>query len=443
MTYNILNFPEYTIANIEECEHDYRINASINIAPDRCPECRKSDFVGFGKREETILDTPIHGKRVGISIIRRRYRCQNTACGRTFYEDIPHRDDKRLATKRLIAYIEKQSLSRTFASLADETGLDEKTIRNIFRDYINRLEKQVRFETPRCLGIDEIHIIRKPRCVISNIEQRTIVDLLTNRNKATVAKYLSVLPGTEKVQLVAIDMWRPYKEAVNDLIPHAKIVIDKFHVVRMANVAMESARKAVRADLSPKHRRGLMHDRFVLLKRRGELTMPEEISFSTWTKNFPVLGMAYEAKEAFFDLWNNTNRAEAEKGYQNWAAALPVEIIPHFEPIITAVRNWHKEIFAYFDNPITNAYAESLNNLIRIMNRLGRGYSFEALRAKVLFTEGVQKVKRPSYRSQRFAKHDRFAIGYSTGREFYPQEREQNFGADISTLIERIEAGDF
>lgn len=57
--------------------------------------------------------------------------------------------------------------------------------------------------------------------------------------------------------------------------------------------------------------------------------------------------------------------------------------------------------FAYFDHPITNAYSESLNNLIRVVNRVGHGYSFEALRAKILFTEGFQKIKKPRYQRQR------------------------------------------
>ena len=35
--------------------------------------------------------------------------------------------------------------------------------------------------------------------------------------------------------------------------------------------------------------------------------------------------------------------------------------------------NWEQEIFAYFEHPITNAYTESLNNLIRLTNRIGRG----------------------------------------------------------------------
>jgi transposase len=64
-----------------------------------------------------------------------------------------------------------------------------------------------------------------------------------------------------------------------------------------------------------------------------------------------------------------------------------------FQPIIVALDNWRPEIMAYFDHPITNAYTESLNNLIRVMNRLGRGYSFEAVRAKILFAEGDSSME--------------------------------------------------
>lgn len=58
---------------------------------------------------------------------------------------------------------------------------------------------------------------------------------------------------------------------------------------------------------------------------------------------------------------------------------------------------------AVHGGPVTNAYTESLNSLIRVMNRLGRGYSFEALRAKVLFTEGIHshKQKRPRFERKR------------------------------------------
>ncbi|MNW64078.1 hypothetical protein D3C74_423250 [compost metagenome] len=122
------------------------------------------------------MDLPIHGKRAGLLIKRQRYRCKD--CNRTFWEHLDHTiDEKRNCTKRLLSYIEKQSLKRTFVSISEDVGLHEKTIRNIFRDYINRLKETHRFETPNWLGIDEIHII-KPRCVLTNIEERTLLDVL-------------------------------------------------------------------------------------------------------------------------------------------------------------------------------------------------------------------------------------------------------------------------
>ena len=58
------------------------------------------------------------------------------------------------------------------------------------------------------------------------------------------------------------------------------------------------------------------------------------------------------------------------------------------------MQNRRGEILAYFDCRAINAYTESLNNLIRTTNRVGRGYSFEALRAKVLLSEGPERKQR-------------------------------------------------
>lgn len=101
---------------------------------------------------------------------------------------------------------------------------------------------------------------------------------------------------------------------------------------------------------------------------------------------------------------------------------------------------------AYFDHPVTNAYTESLNNLIRVMNRLGRGYSFEALRAKILFTEGVCKIKKPKFQRPVQKPQEMEAFSYfSSLSQMEPstvsEGREINYGADISTLVRMIEEG--
>jgi transposase len=347
-------------------------------------------------------------------------------------------------------------LKRTFASLAEEVGLDEKTIRNIFRDHVNELEATVKFETPKWMGIDEIHLI-KPRGVITNIENNTVVELLANRNQDAIAKYLTGLKGKDKIQYVAMDMWKPYKMAVNAVLPQATVVIDKFHIVKMANDALEKVRKSMRADLTLKQKRGLMHDRFVLLKREHDLNERERFSLDGWVKNYPLLGEAYKLKEDFYGIYQAPSISAALAEYERCRRAVPPELHDHFHDLTRAFQNWMPEILNYFKHPVTNAYTESLNGLIRVMDRMGRGYSFEALRAKILFTEGtyVKKKHRPKFERKgvdfAFARYSSrqlpgqlasaFQMTPFSSNQQYGSEVTLNFGADISTLVRLIEDG--
>jgi transposase len=139
-----------------------------------CP-CESTAVSAWGGHEQLVRDLPIHGKRVGIYVKTRRCRCDD--CLKTGFERLPAVSERLLMTDRLVRWSGQQSLKRTFSALADDVGVTEGTIRNIFRDYVTDLEAQVRFETPQWLGIDEIHIIRPP-CVIANIEARTVVNIL-------------------------------------------------------------------------------------------------------------------------------------------------------------------------------------------------------------------------------------------------------------------------
>jgi transposase len=131
----------------------------------------------------------------------------------------------------------------------------------------------------------------------------------------------------------------------------------------MANQALATVRKQLREGLSPKERRGLMHDRFILLKRHKELTEMDKITLDLWIKNHPTLGIAYELKES----WNCDSRQKAYLKYHDWEAKIPMELQSAFEPLTKAMANWEEEIFSYFDHRITNAYTESLNSLIRVV----------------------------------------------------------------------------
>ena len=267
--------------------------------------------------------------------------------------------------------------------------------------------------------------------------------MLANRNKDTVAKYLFQMKHRDTVQFVAMDMWAPYRDAVTAVMPQTKIVIDKFHVIKMANEAMEKARKGIRADLDLKQRRGLMHDRFVLLKRKNDLTDKEAFNLDGWTKNYPVLGEVYRLKESFYAVYEaSTSKEDALARYEAWSKSVPPEIRPHFSDLIRAFTNWQPWILNYFDHKVTNAYTESLNSLIRVMDRMGRGYSFEALRAKILFTEDAHKHKhsRPKFERMREVEPV-MARPLKVPEQHQLYEQTKNYGADINTLIELLETG--
>jgi transposase len=443
MPANILNLVEYTVISVNNTDHDYHIRAETKTTPIQCPTCNSKSIVGFGRREQLIKDLPMHARRVGIYVSTRRMKC--TACTKTFSESLPDVDDKRAMTKRLLEWIGKQAIKRTFTSIAEEVGITEGTVRIVFNDYINVLEKTVRFETPTWMGIDEIYLI-KPRGVITNIRNNTAVEILKDRNKKTVADYLYRLKDRDDVQYVAMDMWKPYRDAVSDVIPQAKVVVDKFHVVRMANDSMERVRKSMRADLTLKQKRGLMHDRFVLLRRENELTNQESFNLDGWTKNYPLLGEAYRLKEAFFGIYDAKTQHDAMQRYEAWRKSIPTELYSYFLPIVTAWSNWQPCIVEYFNHPITNAYTESLNNLIRVMNRLGRGYSFEALRAKILFSEGAHKVIQPRPKFERREEFMSMSYAMFSLGDSLPStrtvEKAKNYGADLSTLARMIERGE-
>ena len=124
--------------------------------------------------------------------------------------------------------------------------------------------------------------------------------------------------------------------------------------------------------------------------------------------------------------------------------------------------NWSPYIFNYFDHRVTNALTESLNAGIREFDRAGRGYSFEALRAKVLFTRGIHKTERvrPKFERQPMEVRENSwgfyapgemghglppgAIGKATMSRYKPEQdegHELNYGADINTLLRYLREG--
>lgn len=431
---NILNLPDWEIVSVDNQDMQTVVTAKYLPVPTTCPKCGVvgTGFVKNGTYSQKVADAPQHGKAAVIDVQRQRLRCRE--CGQVIGQPVPDIDERGTMTKRLVEFIERRCFEDTFSRIARDVGVTEGTVRNVFKRLLERLEGSFKVETPRVLGIDELHLLGKPRCILTNIEQSTIIDLLEDRKKDMVYRYLVNMPDRQWVEIVTIDMWQPYRDAVKAAMPGSAIVIDKFHILRMADKCLDDYRKSLRSSLSAKMGRTMMRSRFLLKKRPEKLKDDERISLEAWLNSFPLLKAAYEIKEGFYAIWHNaTDSKNARALYETWKAGIITEMVPEFRELTTAVDNWSDEIFAYFDHRVTNAFTEAKNGLIKIANRNGRGYSFDILRARILYKDGPQKLKeQPSMVKEPFCAYCAQEPAGGEVEHFTPRE---TYGVDWPNFI--------
>ena len=440
---DFLQLPSLRTLSVADSGDAYVVEAESTQSLRQCSGCQGARLYRHGAQPQTYRDAPSHGKPVRIRILRRRYRCQD--CEQTAFDPIPDLDGKRRATMRLVAFVRARSFSQTFAAVAREAALDEKTVRQIFADHVAQLSQQVRFATPRILGIDELKIIGDYRAMITNVEHRSIFDLRPSRSKADLLTYFKNLPDRDTIQWVTMDMYDVYRQVVRAALPQARIVVDRFHIQRMANEVLEKLRQRLRKTLPERERLKLKDERFLLLKRQHDLKPEAMQQLDAWFIRFPQLNRAHALKEGFLSIWDARSRADAEARFKTWLGHLDPELQGHFKELTTAMRNWHDEVFTFFEHRITNAYTESANSLTRLMHRMGRGYSFEVLRARMLYDERARKATRRILETAA-RRDDDAGMAYftrATTRSRVPERRVIEYGPSIEVLVRLLEAGHF
>jgi transposase len=451
MPVNILNLPGLNVLDFKETDDEYHIKASPREISRRCPHCASSDdIVSHAWRTLVIRDIPSHGKAVAIHLDVPRLKCR--PCKKTFTATVPEVDTGREMTMRLTQWVGRRALEYTYAEIAKQVKVDEKTIRNVFDEYVAELEKQFKRETPIWLGIDEIKL-KRFRAIFTNLHGRSLIDMLPDRYTTSVVSFLKSLPDKERITHCAIDMWSGYRRAVQEVLPNAKIVVDKFHVVSKANAAFDIVRRKVARESDGGAGLGLKRAHKLFDKRRDDLTDEQYLTVSGWLNNFPVLAAAYDLKERLYRIYEVETPEEAWGEYLHWESTIPNELSKPFRAVKTAFRNWKPYILNYFDDQrVTNAFTESFNAKVREVYRNGRGYSFERLRAKVLYTDMFQKrvkvQERVRVRKQRFedvttARYMCLATPMQDDYEIQIKTRVANLGADLSTLELVFDSGKF
>jgi transposase len=386
--------------------------ATYNSLLDACPKCGSvGRLYRHGVKTIEYRDAPAFGKQFVIICKVQRFRCRD--CKETSMQPLPDMDTRRRMTKRCVDYIEHQGAVRTYADIARTIGIDEKTVRNICNEAFERAMAERTITAPIIMGIDELTLLGRKRAIFVDHSNKRLLDLIDNMNRGKVERWLMRLPNRHVVHIVTIDMWGPYREAVAATLPKAKVIVDKWHVVSKAGIALDKARNRSRRNAgirrNPHKGRRLLHTRITNLSPMRRMALDGMLA------NNPLIADAWRAKEGFYAIWDTKDRAEAERLFDAWKVSIPQSVELEFLPVASMVENWRGEIFAYWDYPITNAYTEAMNGLIKIANRAGRGYAFETIRAKALLSEPYTgELCKCRQCNGHFPKSNLMPMGYAT-----------------------------
>ncbi len=404
----LFGLPGVRVARVERAADGARVVhvVTADSAAAGCPECGTVSTSVKGKSVTAPKDLPYGEDPIRVAWHKIRWRCGQTQCRRgSFTECIAEVPAGRRTTGRLRRAIAGAvgDAARSVAEVSDAFGVSWPTAHAAFTE-----AAKVQLPEPeptRVLGIDETRRGR-PRWVYDELTRRWarvdpydtgFVDLAGSqgllgqaqgRTSAAVITWLGQRSPEfrEAIEFVAIDPAAVYAKAVTTpgLLPNARLVVDHFHIVKLANDAVTKVRR--RVIWEQKGRRGRKIDP-AWANRRRLLTGRERLSDKAFTTMWNSLTdsdpsaqilTAWIAKEELRTLLSlaRTGAGRHEIAarlytFYHWCAQAD---IGELTTLASTVETWWPAIAAFIDTGITNARTEGLNRLVKQVKRAACGF---------------------------------------------------------------------
>ena len=138
--------------------------------------------------------------------------------------------------------------------------------------------------------------------------------------------------------------------------PNARLVADKFHVLRLLSPHINRRRRLIEGDRRSAALRQL------LLRSRFRLEHAERFALDQWLAGHPELRALYDAKEAMHSLYRIRGRDRAAHAMTVLTDRLAASPLPELQTLSRTLMRWRREILAYFGTGLTNGRTEGFNN---------------------------------------------------------------------------------
>jgi transposase len=367
------------------------------------------------RRWVRVRDVPAGDRSVEICWRKRVWECADTDCEvRTWTEQRPDFVLPRHGmTVRAEAWVceRVRALEGTPASCARRLGVTWSTAWSaVVRHGRPLIEEPGRVGVTDQVGFDETvmspaHRGSRRRFITAVVDVRTgqILDVFEGRDRADLHAWLASRPAwwAAGVDVVSIDPHEGYRSAVkgSSVLDEVTIVVDPFHIVRLANAAVTKCRQRVQQETTG--HRGRKND--PLYKVHKLLLMgAERVDERGWKRINDALrygdpdGLVQDcwvAKEYVRDIYLTNDRDVAATALDTVTAwCVADESGPELRTLAKTLTAWRTAILAHHDTGASNGRTEAANLLIKAVKRSGRGFrNLANYRLRILLAGGLPR----------------------------------------------------
>lgn len=379
---SILGLPGLAVQRV-----DRKLGIHVWAKPSSRPSCVHcaSETVRIKATHSRTLKHTRQGNQIMILHLSiPKYHCQN--CDRYFRHQFPWARPRLRATESYrLEVFEAHDGGVSQSKLSVTHRIGSATVERWYQHLIKRRVSELSGRPcPRVLGIDEHFFTRKKGYATTLVDLRNhkVFDVVLGRSELSLRQYLSHLPGREQVQLVVMDLSETYRSIVHKYFPNAKIVADRFHVIRLVNHHFLNLWK--QQDPVGRMNRGLLS---LMRRHQWNLSQEQRDNLARYLEQFPILRSLYLAKQRLNKLLLIKNLMP-KHGRKFMARLLKLIAQLAQSPARTlahTLNSWLEPIVRMWRTSQSNGITEGFHTKMEMMSRRAYGFrNFENYRLRVL-----------------------------------------------------------
>jgi transposase len=405
----LLGLHGFEVTAAEVIDDEWRLAVQTTATTVGCVACGSQARL-HARRTVQVRDLPIGGRPVVLAWRKRVWRCVEPACAvRTWTEQTVAIRPRAVLTERARAEACRRvgKDAHAVAAVARDLGVGWATVMRAVTDHGAPLvEDPARLDGVAALGLDETSFLKATRRAptryvtgLVDLERGRLLDVVADRTRAAVDGWLGARPygWLAQVSTVALDPWCGYASALVASLSHARVVVDHFHAIKLANTVVDQVRR--RTQQATLGHRGRKHDP-LYRTRKLLLTAAEQLTSRGWVRLRAGLAVgdpdgevaaAWQGKELLRAIYAADGmlaaRAALDRFYR-WCDGIQVAELSR---LARTVRAWEAEILVFHaTDGCSNGPTEAVNLLIKKVKRVGHGFrNFTNYRLRLLLHCGV------------------------------------------------------